>query len=280
MDTQEIEISIQDTTECEDPAVDPSGIAENELVVCACGNQFSTCDEGVSSLLKKCQSCYEALRYDLEALESPDDLDDSAAMHLDPTDGDDPDIEQSASGDTDPLIPAATTEIGHVNVALPSDQLTAAMMMAISDANKMFVLELNRRKESFVYDFDPINASRSRKLFKRTSWMQKDLYWYNVFGAMHSQKGPIITPCAVELTNETVILVAILETMCNRPRYDALVYDPSTKKASIVKYLLSQFKKLNMDVAINLAEMDRFYFIFIFYLYLTYIIDVARSKSY
>lgn len=275
MDTEELENFIQDTTEQEDPAVDDSGGAENELVVCACGTHFPACDDGVSALLKKCRSCYDSLRHDLEALESP-----GAAMQLDSVDGNAADDALMTPSDNAPLIPTATIEDRPNNEAINSDQIIGAMMMAVSDANKTFVLDLNGNRETFVYDSDPINASRARKLFKRTSWTKKDLYWYNVFGAMHSLKGPLITPCAVKLTTGTVILVAILETMCFRPRYDAIVYNASTKKASIEKYLLTKFNELDTDVAINFEEMDRYYHVVHFLLITNIIFHLARSKSY
>ena len=258
---QDIENFIQDTTEHEDPAVDASAGVGNERITCTCGVQFSSCDEGVSTLLKKCRNCYDSLRYDLETLENPGEATDERTH---PTEDNAVEEEQTAPSENVPVIPAAAAG------ALTYDELTGAMTMAISDAKQTFVLDLNGKKETFVYDFDPINSSRSRKIFKRTSWTHKELYWYNVFGAMHSNKGPIITPCAVQLTNgSTVVLIAILETMCNRPRYDAIVYDPSSKIASIEKYFFSQFNKLDTHFAIDLEAMETYVYheLFSFYIY-------------
>jgi hypothetical protein len=251
MEACDIEGLIQDTTEHEEPALADLE-AEMELVICACGKSFRHNEPGTAALLKKCDSCFSALRMVLgesPTLSPPEDppvdMPANLTITLSADLPDDPPVDQIA--DLGPAQPPLTPEL-----------ILGAMMMAIGDSNKSFTVALNGQNETFTYVADPVNGSKARKMFLRQSWNFAELYWYRVFGAMATTKGVLATPCVVEMKDGgVVILQGILETMCNRPRYDALVYDPEKKEVSIVRKIWELFRSMNITASFDRDELDR-----------------------
>lgn len=250
MEACAIEGFIQDTTEHEEPALADLD-TEMELVICACGKSFGHNEPGTAALLKKCDSCFSALRMELGETptasgetSSPSE-DTPIALPADLDLSEDPPVDQIA-------------DVGPVQPPLTPDLILGAMMMAIGDSNKSFTIALNGQDETFIYVVDPVNGSKARKMFLRQSWDFAELYWYRVFGAMATTKGVLATPCVVEMKDGgVVILQGILETMCNRPRYDALVYDPQKKEVSIVRKFWEQFRSMDITASFDRDELDR-----------------------
>jgi hypothetical protein len=110
----------------------------------------------------------------------------------------------------------------------------------MADAAKSCTLYLNSKAEIFTLHEDPVNRPKGRHLFIRESWEQtcKPMYWYIAFGAMYNGKKVIITPCVVRLkgyVDTRALLYVLLETMCNRPRYDGLCVNLATDDVFIVQ---------------------------------------------
>jgi hypothetical protein len=103
------------------------------------------------------------------------------------------------------------------------------------DTNKDIQVVLNGKSEMFIMDLNVINGSRGRKMFKRVGDNIKELYWYITYGAfMNVKTGKFfVTPCG--FTGTDLVLVAILETRCNNPHYEALVCNKVTNEVTILK---------------------------------------------
>lgn len=100
--------------------------------------------------------------------------------------------------------------------------------MAVADRDKTCSIRLNGKTELFIAVVDPINGSATRRLFTRASWTTPPLYWYIAYGAMTVSSGvTVVTPCVCG-DNDDTVCVSILETRCNRPRYNCLFYNIAT----------------------------------------------------
>lgn len=80
------------------------------------------------------------------------------------------------------------------------------------------------------------SGQRSKKGFIETGI--PTLYWYEVISAMicpGKKNKTFVCPCRIKGTD--IVLVWILRTRCNKPRYDCLVYDVRTDKAYVVNAL-------------------------------------------
>lgn len=250
MNLQDIELEIQDTTEHE--IATTADVATAETLTCSCGNSFSSGDNGVSAILSKCRSCYAALCADLQGSPAP------AAETMDydlysSSDENSPfDDAKEPSSDEPQAPPEFETS------CLTGDQILNSMMMAVNDQSKSFVLNVNGRPETFV-DASDLISGNSRKLFTRKSWQFKELYWYHVFGAISSTKGALITPCVILLKDGgRVVLNAILETMCNRPRYDGLIYDLEKEEIVLMRQLLNKFVSIDAAATFDQDAVDKY----------------------
>jgi hypothetical protein len=101
------------------------------------------------------------------------------------------------------------------------------------DYKKTLTISQNWKLEKFLIDFNAVNGSRGKKLFKRENTGIPELYWYKVFGALITNESFFVTPCG--LTGTDLVLVAILETRCNNPVSEALVYNRETHEVHILK---------------------------------------------
>ncbi len=128
------------------------------------------------------------------------------------------------------------------------------MLHNTHDANGDIPVLLNGKREMFVTDFNFINGSRGRKLFKRIGDNIKELYWYKTYGAYINVKlGKFfITPCGIAGTE--LVLVAILETRCNNPHYEALVCNKVTNEVTILQKASSWTTRYECDLSIKFDD--------------------------
>jgi hypothetical protein len=122
------------------------------------------------------------------------------------------------------------------------------------DENRFQHVNLNGNQEIFVIDPNFFNGTRGRKLFKRRKEDIPELYWYQTFGAYVSAKVKkfFITPCGFAGTD--LILVAILETRCFNPIYEALVCNRSTNVVSILKKKSNWMAKYECDLTMTFDD--------------------------
>jgi hypothetical protein len=102
-------------------------------------------------------------------------------------------------------------------------------------------------------DYVAANA-RSRKLFLVDGL--KKLYWYEVFTAMISpgrRNKIFVCPCRIKGTD--LVLVWILKTRCNKPRYDCLVYNIKTDLATVINANNVNWEK-DYDCDVTLEDYD------------------------
>lgn len=258
MSDQEIEEEIQCTAEHEETLADLRHSVDP--IICGCGVSFLEDDEGVSTLLKKCRVCLIILQTDLgdhsSEIENPRNLQFNDASFDDVSEHDQPAVEYTEHFDEEPSADLLNNE---TDASPTVDFVLGAMTMAIADSERTFSIVLNGEKEDFKFVVDPVNGSASRKLFIRQSWKHPALYWYRVFGAIATGKKMLISPCVIELKNggPTLVLSAILETMCNRPRYDGLVYSTYNQDAFILKDVMAKFQSVDLTMPFNKELVDR-----------------------
>lgn len=275
MNDSEIEEEIQCTIDQEETAL--ADLRHSVApILCACGQSFQHDEKGISVLLKKCHTCFTALRADLgdkccDTANNPGLTSDAPCGDVpcdeapidNPFEG--PNVDYAAINETPPPDPIASEP----NVAPTEEFVLGAMTMAVADSNKSFSICLNGNEEEFVFISDPVNSSTARKMFSRQSWTHPELYWYRVFGAMATGKRMLITPSVIELKGSVskFVLCAVLETMCYRPRYDGLVYSLDKKTVQILQDLVSKMNALRMDMHFDKELIDRCMFIWyhIFY---------------
>lgn len=248
MNEIEIENGIRDSTNAL-PIEERENDGDIREITCAgadCSNVFLEFDEGVSATLKRCKKCYEKLK---EELSPPS----SGTFSVLPAAGESDTIPKMSlvhegtedeNGDRMPLPPPSAIQetlalnLDSEGITVTMEMLEGAIINAIKGKEKMFSVRLNGTVETYVLSVDVINGSSTRKLFIRTS-LCPILYWYKVFGAMSVQrKGVVICPCVVTMKGregEILVLVAILETRCNSPRYDALIYVSSCQQCTLIK---------------------------------------------
>ncbi len=138
---------------------------------------------------------------------------------------------------------------------LTMTELCGQFEALFSSHNHMNVLQviLNEKQEKFMIDFNFVNSSRSRKMFKRVDTDIKELYWYRTFGAMiNSQTGKLfVTHCGFK--NSDLVLVAILQTRCSNPNYEALVCNKVTNEVFIMNKSTCWLTKNECDLS---AQFD------------------------
>jgi hypothetical protein len=114
--------------------------------------------------------------------------------------------------------------------------------------------DLNNKTESFVLSRDFVNGSKFKKLFKRIGIDIPELYWYKSYGAMINVDKFFITPCG--FTGTDYVLVSIFETRCNRPHWDALLYNKSTREVTIRRNASRWIKMCTCDLSIEFDDND------------------------
>lgn len=255
MSTQEIEDRIRDTTHLVE-AAGPAAELCSEPLLCSCG-KFPILTEGSAALLNKCEACFSELQKDIGAGDNDDNGDGcvhSCDQQSTRATG------SSLSEDPDDFPPDDFR--GGEDSSVTEFDVQGALTLAMTDSLGSCTLRLNGEDETFKYHRDLINGSKARKLFKRASWdeMFRPLYWYFAFGALLTSSKVLITPCVVRLKgygNVEVVLYAILETMCNRPRYDGLCINFETLEVLIVQEIPSAVKESFLDMPFDRPEMDR-----------------------
>jgi len=251
MSLNEIESRIQDTTHFVDASdvASPDDSASRSPALCSCG-LFPALTEGSGSLLNKCKECFTSLQAELDEdsgdYSAPLATDAGAAINDNPDDDDFVEL-QNFADESEPMTVEA---------------VEGALALAMTDAARSCTLVLNKQAETFVHYVDPINKPKGRQLFLRESWqlMYEPLYWYLAIGAIFTGKTVIVTPCMVRLKGNAevlVVLYALLETMCNRPRYDGLCVQLETKAAFIVENIASVAIDFNLGATFDRIEVDR-----------------------
>lgn len=257
MSAEEIERRIQDTTGFVEPALASSTPPEPEL--CSCGI-FSVSTEGSALLLKKCNACFEKLQEELRGDSPSNEARDQSPLV--PSD----EAESPSISDIPPASPGQPSTLSGDSIVSMSEEMTpeeinGALVLAMTDSSKSCAIPLNGLLETFLFLNDPINK-RKCKLFKRKSWedMFPLLYWYVAFGVYLTPSTQIVTPCIVflkEWGDKPFVLYAILETMCNRPRYDGLCVDHEKGEVHIVEYLVSSLTKTDLTMTFDRSKSDR-----------------------
>lgn len=253
MPQEDIENRIRDTTHLVegDPQPDPANCASPEPILCFCG-KFSALTEGPGALLNKCEECFAALQAELgenrvaqgAGAEQPGNVNRDRA-----TDAED-NVQQ---GDN------LANDSGSITLQMAE----GALALAMTDAAKSCTLSLNNRDETFTLQQDPINRPKGRHVFTRQSWELtfKAMYWYLAFGAMYNGKKVFVTPCVVRLkgyVDVRALLYVLLETMCNRPRYDGLCVNLETNDVFIVHDVATITTECLFDVSFDRVEIDRY----------------------
>ena len=140
---------------------------------------------------------------------------------------------------------------------LTIESIESAMMMAISDSNETFAITMNGATYEFKYYFDSINKTSSRKMFTSPFWKFHTLYWYHPYGTSKT----LICPLAFKTrTGEIKILYSIFETMCNRPRFDALTICLETSEVCIVRNITGLVSELLLNFPFDVDEMTGYTF--------------------
>lgn len=262
MNDREIEEEIQCTTGQEEtPIADLRDSVES--VSCSCGQSFPHNENGASALLRKCRTCFLMLREDLGDSACGNEINNDHEADIDLPSNDVPTDEANVASLGDNTANTNEAAPGDLNANVANDIPTidfvlGAMTLAVGDSNKAFSIILNGNKEEFKYFSDPVNGSAARKLFTRKSWSHPALYWYRAYGAMATGKRVMISPSVIELKGgQRLVLCAIFETMCNRPRYDGLVYSFDQNIAYIVKDLLAKFQSTDMAMPFDSDLVDR-----------------------
>lgn len=261
MDTREMELSIIDTTgAAEEHTGDP------EYFTCVCGKEVCDSDDGVSAVMQRCNACLTAIRQELMTDSGAHtSFDEDTAADGDGNGATDASGDNDAGGGKDDdaeLSGAKSTENSSGDThSVGIETIEAAMMSSISNDVRFFMADLNGKSEVFEHHVDPINLSSSRKLFKRASWVLPPLYWYDIYGAMMTGQGKgksLITPCAFRNKKGAIyVLVAIGETLCNRPRYDGLVVDHENNVASFVPNIVNVVDELLLEFPFDGEEINR-----------------------
>ena len=282
--SNEIEERICTTAELSDMLDSQS--ADVDTYTCTCGNQFSAEDVGASTMLCKCANCMDKLKQII-----PDKI---VVQEEVPEDGADEDTVVGERGDlteneieldeivadvsnadsiveeNEQLDDAADVPEDATDEDVFFEELLGAMSLAVDDSSKTFSIEVNGAVETYKYVHDPVNGSRTRKLFTRLGCTIPLLYGYNCFGGMSvpaNRKRPnqptvFVLPMLATIATETgpdeiVLIHAIMETRCNRPRYDALITAVRTDKTSIVKSFQSAVQKLHPFALYDAAPLER-----------------------
>lgn len=235
----EIEERIRDTTHLVEEPQDHAP----EILLCACGSEpIST--HGAAAFMRKCDTCFTEISKQLDdELNAESDRDDYATI-----------VEADVVEEAGEMLNTDEASL---------ESLEGSLIMAMSDSSKSCEVQLNGVRETFIFNFDPINHSKARKIFKRKSWddMFRDLYWYLPFGAIITTTNSIVTPCVAQWKASSrsgpVVLYAILETMCNRPRYDSFCIDLDKRDVFIVQNFLSKVSGLDLNLRFDRAECDK-----------------------
>ena len=144
---------------------------------------------------------------------------------------------------------------------MSEDDIHGALVLAMTDSSKSCVIPINGQLETYLFVNDPVNK-RKCKLFKSKYWevMFRSLYLYVVFGVYITASTFIITPCTVYLKawdHKPFVLYAILETMCNKPRYDGLCIDREKGEVFIMKSLVTNILRIDLtNVAFDRSEAE------------------------
>jgi hypothetical protein len=249
---EELEQMIRDTTGTVETARSEDA-AEQPL--CKCGNA-PIATEGAAGMLQKCRACYSNLQADLanngtsetRTLEWEEDERGGGG-----NDENDPDADSATNAYS--RLPGENAE------AMTIESVEGAMILAMTDSSKSCKISLNGLDETFEYDFDPVNGSKQRKLFKRMSWdsMFQSLYWYIAYGAMISSGMFLLAPCVINLDgypDGSIVLYAILGTMCNRPRFDGLLFNIGSKDIFIVQNIVSKVTRIHLSAKFDRTLLD------------------------
>lgn len=250
----DIEERIRDTTGQQEISSEQPAPPFAELESCSCGHA-PICTEGSAALLKKCAACFADLEKGL--------LDDNASVGS--ADQLNDDAGNFNSLIADPVAPLLLPEVtgSPLPEPMPAEAIEGALMLATTDSRKACVIALNGTDETFIYVHDPVNGTKHRKLFKRMSWDENFalLYWYTAFGAICTKETFIVTPCVIGLKNYaegTVVLYAVMETMCHRPRYDGLCVNIRSGEVFFVQNIVSRVVNTVLSATFDRDELDRF----------------------
>jgi hypothetical protein len=164
-------------------------------------------------------------------------------------------VDSSNPMNEDTVVNTKTIDLTAANTDLTLTELSGEFEMLHShrDANRFINVNLNGTIETYSIDFNFVNKTQGRKLFQRTGTDIKELYWYNTFGAIMVKPDIFfVTPCGLAGTD--LVLVAILETRCDNPHYDALVCNIVTKTAHIIKKVSKWITKYKCDLSMKFDD--------------------------
>jgi hypothetical protein len=154
------------------------------------------------------------------------------------------------------------------------ESIEVQLMLAANDSNKKFNIMLNDINEEFSLVSDPINRSLSKRLCIKISNTKDDLYWYNYVGILSGnqskfRKGPrmLVAGATILIRDSTdkFVLSDILETRCNKPRYDGLVVNLRTKEAAIIKNIPKLVTDIDFETKYNLEEIKRYKYVLLLF---------------
>jgi hypothetical protein len=257
MSTEDIENRIRDTSHLAEENSDRSQNEDtqaDEIIRCCCGNS-DIATEGSAMLLNKCQDCFAELQRSMtEEVPAAEKVPNGLELATG--------IDAFVSGTAVlPNIDNASSDL--LANAVTLEAITGALILAMSDSSNSCTFSLNGTEETFKYRNDPINGTKARKLFLRDSWetMFQPLYWYTAFGALISHGKTNLTPCSITLSgtvrSDSVVLYAILETMCNRPRYDGLCINLTSDEVFLVKDIPGRVKEVQLSLLFDREACDQ-----------------------
>ena len=187
-------------------------------------------------------------------------------------DGDDSDSDSDADTDVDDTDVVSSRSVSSVSMAsgLSHQQLTPqedgsidvkiALLNIMNEKDHSDVITINGVTHLMEFDNLPNPDGRGLKTWMFNSDFSSTippLYWYRFYGAYVTKKMAFIGMCMTECGN---LLVGILETRCNRPRYDAVIYYKRSNECKIQKEI-SWKKKLvlrpNIELGVNLDHVKR-----------------------
>lgn len=260
MSISEIESAIRDTTTSgvDDMSTVLQSETENSWTCSSCSALFKIADVGVSITLKKCKECLIRLHQDLES--DSDSNDDENVLFIGPVQVNTTNIPDFIDENENDYPFEDENDNENIN-NISLEQIQNAMMLATTDKDRKFSIILNGAEETYKHFYDPVSGSKTRMLFRRESWDNQfgELYWYQCYGAMSTPKCILITPCVVDFKNGSrYCLMSIFETMCNRPRYDAIVVNMDSWEACIVKNIVSVVASVHLNIYFDNEKACRY----------------------
>lgn len=116
-----------------------------------------------------------------------------------------------------------------------SIDIRVALLNLMNGKENSDVVVINGVEHIMSFDVVPNPDGRGVKtymFYNEYSASIPPLYWYRFYSGYVTKKTALVGMCMTECGN---MLVGILETRCNKPRYDAVMYYSNTKECAIDK---------------------------------------------